>query len=68
MLEFLKGKKTYILAGLGALISLVHFISGDVTIGQFLSGNQDLLNLLGFLGLGTLRAGVDSAVTTLKQP
>jgi len=55
--EYLKGKKTYIVAALLVLVSLVEFLSGDIPLGEFLSG-ADLLVLLNGLGLATLRAGI----------
>lgn len=60
-MEWLKGKKTYILVGLGVLTLLIQFLTGDVSLMQFL-GSPQFMELLGMLGIGTLRAGVSSAV------
>lgn len=57
MLAFLQGKKTYILVTLGVLALLINFLSGDITLMQFLS-SEKLTELIGLLGLGTIRAGV----------
>lgn len=53
MLTALKGYRTYICAGLGALVVLAHFLgfeSADTA--------NTLLGLLGFAGLAALRAAV----------
>ena len=56
-MQWLKGKKTYIVAGLMASASLVHLMSGDMGLAEFVT--SDHLNaLLEGIGLGTLRAGV----------
>ena len=57
MFDWLKGFKTYILVGLGVLGLLVQFLTGDVTFMEFLNSPQ-LIELLGLLGIGALRAGV----------
>ncbi len=53
-MEFLKGKKTYIIMALGVILN------GCVAMGYI---NPDLLptinSVLGFLGLGALRLGVE---------
>ena len=51
--EMLKGKKTYALAFLGALLTFAHLM-GWLDMGAY---NQ-LMALLGFGGLAALRAGV----------
>ena len=53
----LQGKKTYIIAGLMVLSSIVRLIVGDITVIEFIM-SQDVLFLLNGLGLGTLRAGI----------
>lgn len=58
-LNYIRGYRTYIVAGLLVLVSLVHLISGDISFTQFL-GSSDLLILLNGLGLGALRAGLTS--------
>lgn len=55
--DCLKGRKTYIIAGLLVLASLVEVITGDMTVLQLLE-DQNLLVLLNGLGLAALRAGV----------
>ncbi len=56
-MDWLKGKKTYIIAGLMVVASLLHLITGDIGLAEFVT--SDYLNtLLEGVGLGTLRAGV----------
>lgn len=57
-MDFLRGKKTYIIAGLMVLVSLVKLIAGDMSIVEAISSPHINLLLQGF-GLGTLRAGVE---------
>lgn len=59
-MEWLQGKKTYIVSALMVLASLVQLVTGDLSITQFFS-SPDLMFLLGGLGIGTLRAGVSKA-------
>jgi len=59
MKEYLKGKKTYIVAMLLVLVSVVNFFAGDASLATLLS-DPNLLVLLNGLGLGALRAGVSS--------
>jgi len=56
-MQWLKGKKTYIIAGLMVLASLVRFFSGDMGFVEFAT-SEHLNTLLEGVGLGTLRAGV----------
>jgi len=56
-MEWLKGKKTYIIAGLMVLVSLVQFLTGDLGFVEFIT-NEQVLFLLNGLGLGALRSGV----------
>ncbi len=56
-MNFLKGYKTYIIATLLVLVSLVHLITGDIGIFDFVQ-SPDLLILLNGLGLGALRSAV----------
>jgi hypothetical protein len=58
-MDWLKGKKTYLIAGLMAAASLVHLVSGDIGFVEFVTG-EHLNTLLEGIGLGTLRAGVSS--------
>ncbi len=56
-MQWLKGKKTYIIAGLMVLTSLVHLLSGEMSFVEFFTG-EHLNTLLEGIGLGTLRAGI----------
>jgi hypothetical protein len=56
-MNWLKGKKTYIVCILMAVVSLMHLIAGDLTLIEFINGEQ-VMNLFEALGLTTLRAGV----------
>jgi hypothetical protein len=56
-MQWLKGKKTYIIAGLMATASLIHLLSGDMSLAEFAT-SEHLNTLLEGEGLGTLRAGV----------
>lgn len=58
-MNWLKGKKTYIIAGLMATTSLIHLLLGDMSLAEFVSG-EHVNTLLEGIGLGTLRAGVSS--------
>jgi len=55
--EFLKGKKTYIVATLLTLASLTNLLAGDITFVEFVNSDK-LWVLLNGLGLGTLRAAI----------
>ncbi len=59
-MDWLKGKKTYIIASLMVLTSIVKLAVGDMTFAEFFSGN-DVNTLLEGLGIGTLRAGISKA-------
>lgn len=54
---FLQGRKTYIVAFLLVLVSLLDLLTGDVALADFL-GDPNLLVLLNGLGLAALRSGV----------
>jgi len=56
-MNWLRGKKTYIIASLMVSVSLVHLFLGDMSFIEFASG-EHLNTLLEGVGLGTLRAGV----------
>lgn len=56
MLNFLKGKKTYIIGSLMVLISLEKYLTGEVTLSQFLTTVQGEFGFVGGLAM-TLRAG-----------
>ena len=52
-MEWLNGKKTYIVAVLGGIVIAVHsmgFLSAEMATG--------ILGLLGFTGVATLRSGI----------
>ena len=51
VLEFLKGKKTYIIAGLMALASLVHLLSGDIGLAEFVASEHFNTLLEGFIDI-----------------
>ena len=57
-MNLLKGYRTYIIAALLVLVSLINLLTGDISIVEFLN-SPDLLVLLNGLGLATLRAGVN---------
>ena len=56
-MSWLKGKKTYITAGLMVLTSLVHLFLGDISLAEFIT-SEHVNTLLEGIGLGTLRSGV----------
>jgi len=56
-MNWLNGKKTYIVSALMALTSLVNLMTGDLTLMEFLNGEQ-MISLFEALGLTTLRAGI----------
>ncbi len=57
-MKWLQGKKTYIIGGLLAIVGIIQVITGDITLIEFLNG-EELRTLLGGLGLISLRAGVE---------
>jgi len=57
MREKLKGRKTYILAGLMFLHALVQVAVGDMPLAEFFNSAQ-LWEMLNALGFASLRAGV----------
>ena len=54
---WLQGKKTYLIAGLMVAVSLIHLLSGDMSLTEF-AASEHVNTLLEGIGLGTLRAGV----------
>lgn len=56
-MSWLNGKKTYIISFLVVFISLIHLFTGDLTLKEFINGEQ-IINLLEAMGLSTLRIGV----------
>ena len=59
-MNWLKGKKTYIIAGLMVSASLIHLILGDIGLVEFAT-SEHLNTLLEGVGLGTLRAGISNS-------
>lgn len=57
VIDFLKGKKTYIIAVLMAAVAVCHVLSGEMSLMDFLH-SEALNNLLSAFGLATLRAGI----------
>ena len=57
-MNFLRGKKTYIIAALLVGVSIVELLTGGISLVEFL-GDPDLLILLNGLGLAALRNGVE---------
>ncbi len=56
-MSWLNGKKTYIISALMVVVSLMHLVTGDLTLIEFLSSEQ-MINLFEAVGLTTLRVGV----------
>ena len=56
-MNWLNGKKTYIISALMVVVSLMNLITGDLTLVEFLKGEQ-MINLFEAVGLTTLRVGV----------
>ncbi|PIQ96533.1 MAG: hypothetical protein COV67_08970 [Nitrospinae bacterium CG11_big_fil_rev_8_21_14_0_20_56_8] len=56
-MDWLQGKKTYIVSSLMALASLMHLITGEMSLPTFVT-SDNVLHLLEAVGLTTLRAGV----------
>lgn len=57
MVEWIKGKKTYIVSVLMIVVALVQTITGELSWSEFFSSDYIRMILEGF-GLGFLRAGV----------
>jgi len=56
-MKFIKGYKSYIIATLLVLVSLINMLTGDLTIAQALQ-DPNLLILLNGLGVAALRNGL----------
>ncbi len=56
-MNWLNGKKTYIISALMVVVSLMHLITGDLTLVEFLKGEK-VINLFEAVGLTTLRVDV----------
>ena len=63
MLNFLQGKRTYIISILLGLVAVIKMLSGDMTFTEFLN-SESLSQLLAAFGLASLRAGVSKSGTT----
>jgi hypothetical protein len=61
MTEFIRGKKTYIVAGIMAVVSGLKFfgVIDQVTY-------EGIMGLLAALGFGALRAGVEKVTTDIQ--
>lgn len=55
--ELVKREKTYIVSALMTLVSLVHLVTGNLTLVEFISSDH-MMSLFEALGLTTLRAGI----------
>lgn len=60
-MNWLKGKKTYIVSGLMFLVTLMQLLTGDTTLQEFVM-SEHLSTLIEALGLATLRAGIAGRV------
>ena len=58
-MNWLKGKKTYIVSGLMALVTLMQLLVGETTLQEFIL-SEHVTTLIEAVGLGTLRAGIAS--------
>lgn len=56
--EFMTGKKTYIVAGLGVLQALLCTVTGEISLMEFIQ-SPEVIQVIGFIGLASARAGVD---------
>jgi len=55
MIQFLKGKKTYLVAGLGALVTFAYYM-GWISQEIYMA----LLGVLGFSGMATMRSAISN--------
>jgi len=58
-MNWLKGKKTYIVSMLMATVTLLQLITGETTLQEFIM-SEHVTTLIEAVGLGTLRAGIAS--------
>ena len=65
-MNWLNGKKTYIIATLMVLVSLVKLITGDMTFADFFSSN-DINVLLQALGISALRSGISNSAAVAAK-
>jgi len=64
-MNWLKGKKTYLIAVLMILVSMLHLITGDMSLEEFVT-SEHVNTLLEGVDLGTLRAGISKK--PIRQP
>lgn len=58
-MNWLKGKKTYIVSTLMATVALLQLVTGETTLQDFIM-SAHVTTLIEAVGLGTLRAGIAS--------
>ena len=58
-MNWLKGKKTYIVSMLMATMTLLQLITGETTLQEFIM-SEHVTTLIEAVGLGTLHAGIAS--------
>jgi len=56
-MNWLQGKKTYIVSGLMAIVTLLQLLAGETTLQEFVM-SEHITTLIEAMGLGTLRAGI----------
>ncbi len=56
-MNWLNGKKTYLVSGLMVAVTLLQLITGQTTLQEFIL-SEHITTLLEAVGLGTLRAGI----------
>ncbi len=61
-MNWLKGKKTYIVSMLMATVTLLQLITGETTLQEFIM-SEHVTTLIEAVGLGTLRAGIASRLS-----
>ncbi len=66
MKRWLTGKKTYIVSGLLATVSLVQVVVGDMTLQEFVM-SDDITVLIEAMGFSTLRAGMAKGLLIRKN-
>jgi hypothetical protein len=60
-INWLKGKKTYIVAGIGVVFAVAEYWAGALNV------TDAAYAILGSLGLGTLRSGVNSTIEKVLE-
>jgi hypothetical protein len=56
-MNWLNGKKTYLVSALMVITSLTHLMTGDISLVEFV-GSDHMTNLFEALGLSTLRVSI----------